>query len=176
VLQGGRLITTSGGSEWAEQRCFMRNVDDRKPVQSNRDNEEVRDRPYAAWSNDEAQLVIGGAIVASVIDTTHPIGFGYPRNSLPLFRRGTTLLEPSSNPYSTPVRYTDSPLIAGYIGEQRQQEMAGAPAVIAETKGDGLVVRFANNPVFRGFWRGTERLFNNALYMGQVVQSTNVRK
>ena len=124
--------------------------------------------------NDEAQLVIGGAIASARIDNTHPIGFGYPRTALPLFRRGTTLLKASDNAYSTPVRYSDSPLIAGFIGQQRQTEMSGQPAVIAERKGAGLVVRFANNPVFRGFWRGTERLFNNALYMGQVIDNTNL--
>ena len=48
------------------------------------------------------------------------------------------------------------------------------PAVIADKEGDGLVVRFANNPLFRGFWRGTEKLFINALYFGQVVQDTTL--
>jgi hypothetical protein len=37
-------------------------------------------------------------------------------------------------------------------------------------------VRFANNPLFRGFWRGTERLFINALYFGQVVEETKLPK
>ncbi|MBT8062770.1 MAG: hypothetical protein KJO85_08800, partial [Gammaproteobacteria bacterium] len=73
---------------------------------------------------------------------------------------------------STPVRYTDSPLLAGFIGDLRQDEMRGQAAVIAERKGAGLVVRFANNPLFRGFWRGTERLFENALYMGQLIDDT----
>ncbi len=132
------------------------------------------DRRYADYSNDAAQTVIGGAIVSAQVDNTHPIAFGYPRNSLPLFRKGTTMLVESENAYATPVRYTDSPLLAGYIGEENQQKMAGKAAVIAEREGRGLVVRFANNPVFRGFWRGTERLFNNALYMSQVVQSTNI--
>ncbi len=84
------------------------------------------------------------------------------------------MLAASENAYSTPVRYTDSPLMAGFIGEQRLAEMSGQPAIIAERKGAGLVVRFANNPLFRGFWRGTERLFNNALYMGQVIETTNL--
>jgi len=83
-------------------------------------------------------------------------------------------LEASDNAYSTPVRYSETPLLAGFIGEQRQAEMSGQPALIAERKGAGLVVRFANNPLFRGFWRGTERLFNNALYMGQVITTTDL--
>jgi hypothetical protein len=52
--------------------------------------------------------------------------------------------------------------------------MSGQPAVIAEKKGNGLVVRFANNPLFRGFWRGTERMYINALYFGQVIEATDL--
>ncbi len=84
------------------------------------------------------------------------------------------LLEPSRNPYATPVRYASEPLLAGFIGPERLDEMRGQPAVIAERQGDGLVVRFANTPVFRGFWRGTERLFLNALFFGQTVQDTTL--
>ena len=36
-----------------------------------------------------------------------------------------------------------------------------------------MLMRFANNPLFRGFWKGTERLFINALYMGQMVEKPN---
>ena len=46
--------------------------------------------------------------------------------------------------------------------------------MIAERHSRGLVVRFADNPLFRGFWRGTERLFENSLYFGQVVRSTRI--
>ncbi len=84
------------------------------------------------------------------------------------------MLEPSDNPYSTPVRYAREPLMAGFIGEDRLAAFAGQPAVIAEKHGKGLVVRFANTPLFRGFWRGTEKLYINALYFGQVVETTEL--
>jgi len=58
------------------------------------------------------------------------------------------------------VRYTNEPLMAGFIGPEQQDKIRNQAAVSAERQGRGLVVRFANNPLFRGFWRGTERLFN----------------
>ena len=93
---------------------------------------------------------------------------------VPLFRRGTTLLQASENQFATPVRYTEEPLISGYIGEQRLNEMSKQPAVIAERHGKGLIVRFANNPLFRGFWRGTERLWVNSIYFGPLVGTTEL--
>ena len=64
--------------------------------------------------------------------------------------------------------------MAGFIGSERLEAIKGQAAVIAEKTGKGLVVRFANNPLFRGFWRGTEKLFVNALYFAQVVEQTEI--
>ncbi len=177
VQDGGILVTIGRSTEWAEKLCFKAKAEDCKTAKDEEEEEEEEtpaDRRYADFEHDNVQRVIGGAIVAATIDTTHPIGFGYARQDLPLFRRGTTLLEASDNAYSTPVRYLEKPLLSGFIGPERLDEMKAQPAVIAERQGNGLVVRFANNPVFRGFWRGTERMFENSLYFGQLVRRTRL--
>jgi len=175
VKAGGILVTVAGASTWAEGLCFERdelncNALDSADVAAG----PVAPRAYSDFADDKAKQVIGGAIAATVIDLSHPLAFGYQRPELPLFRRGTTELKPSTNAYSTPVRYSNTPLLAGFIGEERLNAIKGQPAVIAEKKGKGLLVRFANTPLFRGFWRGTERLFINALYFGQIVEETEI--
>jgi len=175
IKDGGILVTINRASSWAESLCFESEPDDCEVVESAiTDNEPVTARAYSDFVDDKAKQVIGGAIVASVLDLSHPLTFGYRRAELPLFRRGTTVLEPSNNAYSTPVRYTSNPLLAGYIGDDRLAAFRGQAAVIAEKQGEGLIIRFANNPVFRGFWRGTEKLFINALYFGQVIDPTEL--
>jgi hypothetical protein len=175
VRDGGILVAVGGAASWAEELCLVA-----KPNVCKKDSEEkpattpVVPRGYADFDDDKAKQIIGGAIVSSLLDLSHPIAYGYQRVELPLFRRGTTELKPSENAYSTPVRYGDSPLMAGYIGSDRLAAIEGRPAVIAERLGKGLVIRFANNPVFRGFWRGTERLFVNALFFGQVIKPTEM--
>ena len=171
VSDGGILVTSGRASIWAESLCFAGDcpADISEPA-----TEPPSPRAYGDWVNDSARLVIGGAIVSTVADLSHPLAYGLQRPELPLFRQGTTMLEPSENAYASPVRYTSEPLMAGFIGPERLDEMRGEAAVIAERKGDGLVVRFANNPLFRGFWRGTEKLFINALYFGQTVQPTRL--
>jgi hypothetical protein len=171
VTAGGMIIASGRAATWAENLCFDDGCEDEavRPAAT-----APGPRTYADFADDHAKLVIGGAIVATMADLSHPLAWGLQRPELPLFRQGTTLLRPSDNPYVTPVRYSDEPLLAGFIGQQRQDEMRGQPAVIAERQGDGLVVRFANTPLFRGFWRGTEKLFVNALFFGQTVQSTTL--
>jgi len=175
VQDGGILVTVNRAASWAESLCFEKTAEDcgavEAPVAS---QEPVVARTYSDFDDDKAKQVIGGAIVSSVVDLSHPLAFGYQRSELPIFRRGTTVLAPSNNPYSTLVRYTSDPLLAGFIGDERLAVFKSQAAVIAEKRGKGLVIRFANNPLFRGFWRGTERLFINALYFGQVVEPTKL--
>ncbi|NNE06581.1 MAG: hypothetical protein HKN15_12730 [Xanthomonadales bacterium] len=172
VQEGGTIVSVARGAAWAESLCFASEPQECASESAAPETKPAESRPYSDHPDDAAKRVIGGAIVAARADLSHPIAYGYQRQDLPLFRRGTTLLKASENAYSTPVRYADSPLLAGFIGDSRQDEMRGQAAVIAERKGAGLVVRFANNPLFRGFWRGTERLFENALYMGQLIDDT----
>jgi hypothetical protein len=35
-----------------------------------------------------------------------------------------------------------------------------------ENSGSGRVIVFADNPVYRGFWRGTAKLLTNAILLG----------
>ena len=173
VEDGGILVTIQGAATWAESICF----ENGDCNESKKGEDTAGTKPdamaYGDFDDQRAQRTIGGAIVEARVDGTHPIAYGYD-SQIPLFRKGSTLLKASENPFATPVRYTEKPLLSGYIGEQRLSEMSGQPAVIAERQGKGLVVRFANNPIFRGFWRGSERLWVNSLYFGSLVKSTEL--
>ena len=173
ISDGGILLAIQGAATWAESLCFDDDSCAEKEDEEEKAAEKAEVMAYADFDDQKAQRTIGGAIVSARIDNTHPIAFGF-EGEMPLFRRGTTLLAASENPFATPVRYTEKPLLSGYIGSDRLAEMSKQPAVIAERHGKGLIVRFANNPLFRGFWRGTERLWVNSLYFGPLVGTTEM--
>ncbi len=174
INDGGVLVAIQGAANWAESLCFTANGCDTEESEE-KDSQAVKAMAYGDFDDQRAQRTIGGAIVKALVDPSHPIAWGY-EGEMPLFRRGSSLLKASDNAFTTPVRYAESPLLSGYIGEQRLTEMSGQPAIIAERQGKGLVVRFANNPIFRGFWRGTEKLWVNALYFGPLVRKTDLPK
>jgi hypothetical protein len=175
VGDGGVLVTIQDAATWAESLCF--DAAGCGEEKNGKGDEKLPARPmsYGDFEDLEAERTIAGAVVRTNVDNTHPIAFGY-NAELPLFRRGSVLLTASENPFATPVRYAESPLMSGYVSEQRLAEMSGQPAVIAERHGKGLVVRFANDPIFRGYWRGTERLWVNSLYFGPLVGTTELPK
>jgi hypothetical protein len=43
------------------------------------------------------------------------------------------------------------------------------------SQGRGRIVGFADNPNFRAFWFGTNKLFMNSIFFGQVIDGGTAR-
>ena len=130
----------------------------------------VPPRPYAQRDTYRGAQVIGGAIFATEVDLTHPVAYGLTRERLPVFRNEDAMIERGSNPYAYPVVYTDDPLLAGYISEEKEEELRNTAAVAVTKSGKGTIIVFADNPNFRAYWYGTNKLFMNSLFYGSIVQ------
>jgi hypothetical protein len=171
VRQGGTLVALQGAAVWAEGALLGIEAEEAA------DGEEAppaEPRPYARFRQDVAIPLVAGTIFEAHLDETHPIAYGYPRGTLPVFRDTTLTLTPSENPYDTPVRYTERPLLAGYVSPENLERLGGTPAVIATRLGRGVVVRMVDDPVFRGVWFGTAKLLSNAIFFGPVIDYTEV--
>ncbi len=133
-------------------------------------------RPYEMYERDAGAQLIGGAIVEARLDLTHPLCFGYVHNRLPLLRRGTVFFELPKNPYATPLLYSESPLLAGYISTENLEKMKGRPAVVLTAAGAGRIISFADNPNFRAFWYGSNKLFANAIFFGEILAAESLER
>ena len=110
------------------------------------------------------------------LDRTHPLAYGYGKNSLPVFRRGTLFLQPATSPYATPLQYARQPLLAGYISDQNRDYIAESASVCVGKQGDGRVILMLDNPNFRAYWYGTQKLFANALFFGPTISQNTLRE
>ncbi len=168
VSAGGTLIATRDGAKWAESAVLGRNAD--KDDADAKGEEAPKRLDFADMSVRDAEHVIGGAIFATDLDTTHPLGFGFADRALATHRNESfTLIRPEANPYAVPAQYADSPLLTGYASQRRQEEIAGTPAIIAERRGRGSVILMADNPVFRGTYPGSEKLLMNAIFFSGLI-------
>lgn len=102
-------------------------------------------------------------------DLSHPLFFGYHQAFIPTFRQGNLLVEPAQNPYATPALYTPEPLASGYIKQENLDLLRGSAAVVVAGLGSGRVICLADDPNFRAFWYGGNRLFANCLFFGPVI-------
>ena len=126
---------------------------------------------YENKSDHEARDQIGGAIFAADLDTSHPLGFGYADRAVFLHKNVEDPMEATENPFGTVIAYTDDPVYSGYVSEENRDELAGTPALIAERLGEGSVILLADNPNFRGYWYGTNKLFLNALFFSKTFDA-----
>lgn len=178
VRGGGILITTQRAARWVEQKLLgsvVPVVEPSAPADEPPPGEHhppIEPRPYAEHETDRARQLISGAIFEVDLDLTHPLAYGYRRPRLPVFRDGTVFLRAESDPYAAVARYTPEPLLSGHVSSENLASLRGTPALVANRLGEGLVVRFADDPVFRGFWYATHKLLLNALFFGQVVEET----
>jgi hypothetical protein len=112
---------------------------------------------------------IGGSMYMTDVDITHPLAFGYTQRQLPVYRNHSNFIAPSSNPFSTVVKYTENPLLGGYVNKTNLSGLGGTASLLVSGIGRGSVIMFVDNPNFRGMWYGTNKLFLNALFLGNLV-------
>jgi hypothetical protein len=76
------------------------------------------------------------------------------------------MLKPSSKG-DNPVAFTGTGLlISGFAFPNTERFVQGSVYAAVEHDGQGSAVLFADDPLFRGFWRGPARLVTNALLYG----------
>ena len=141
------------------------------PEEEEEEEQEFVRSSYADKDDEEAVEILGGAIFSADLDNTHPLGFGFPRRAIHLHKNTKEPFEPTENPWGVVIQYDDEPVYSGYVSEDNAEALGGTPALIAERSGAGSVILFADNPNFRGYWYGTNKLFLNSLYFSKVFDA-----
>lgn len=161
---GGTLIALGDANKWATTNGLA-NI----KYKSIKSKDSTAFRNYDTQQEVSRAQYIPGAIFNCRVDKTHPIAYGISTTEIPVFREGTSMFEKPSNPFVTPLAYTNKPLLAGYISANNEKALRGSAAVICSSYGSGQVISFSDNPNFRAFWFGTSKLFMNAIFFGQTI-------
>ncbi|MEM9857334.1 MAG: M14 family zinc carboxypeptidase [Bacteroidota bacterium] len=132
-------------------------------------------RPYSDIRNYFGAQEIGGAIFSAKVDLTNPLLYGYDREEIPLFRNSEMFMEKSDKPFANPILYTSSPLLSGYISEPNLQKLRESSAVGITSFGRGRIIGFTDNLNFRAFWYGTNKIFMNAVFFGNMLSRSSAR-
>ncbi|MGB5205115.1 M14 metallopeptidase family protein [Eudoraea sp.] len=168
VKKGNTLITIGTASKWAIDKKLVKENLTKSEVDSTK---AVLREPYADADENLGREGLGGIILKADLDVTHPLAFGYRDTDIPVYKNNTVWLSPSKNEYSTVAKYSRNALIDGYISRKNSEEFLKTSAsLIVSPLGSGRVVMFADNPNFRGSWYGTNRLFLNALFLGDKIE------
>jgi hypothetical protein len=104
-----------------------------------------------------------GTIFWATLDPRHFLSYGFDTPRIPVLLQGRTLLKPSREG-ANPALFDRAPLtLTGWTWPETERRMKGTAYAIDEPTGDGHVIMIEGPPLFRLFWRSTERLLLNAL-------------
>lgn len=169
IRQGGIIIAHSSGAKWLlEQDWTSSKVKQFEKSESAAGDTKIA---YAEKSQEDAKHIIGGAITGAQIDITHPLGFGIENSEISIFKRGQQVFTEPDEAFVGVARFTDKPHQAGYISDENIQHIAGETSIFIQRLGRGRLIAFSDNPLFRGFWLGTSRVFINALYYSKRISA-----
>lgn len=158
VRQGGRLIAVEGGARAFTDR-------DGFAIKKKEDPKKEADNSPKVYQNRERDRIsdqLPGAIVKAKSDATHPLAFGLGDQYFSL-KTSPDAVELNDN--GTPVIYLEENFQRyGFIGSRVKKRLEKTPIAATQKMGNGEVVYFMDNPLFRAFWQQGKVLFSNAIF------------
>ncbi len=169
VAKGGLIVATKRGSKWLSDSKIS--TVKFTPVS----NPAPETNRYSDFRNFNGAQIIGGSIFKAHLDISHPLGWGFYNPIVPLFKRGVLIMNKSGNPFANPVVYSSNSLWSGYVPEEKLSLIDNSAAVVVSAVGQGMIISFTDDPNFRAFWYGTNKLFLNSIFFGRVINSGSAR-
>jgi hypothetical protein len=168
VQQGGTLILMKTAISWAINNKL---IDEQ--LKKEDEKKDVKRMDYVTAQDYQGSRSIGGSIYMGNLDITNPLGFGYTNRELPVWRNTSVFIEPSKSPFNTVITYTAKPLLSGYIHPTNLEKIKDSVSLQISNMGQGRAILFVDDPAFRGYWNGTNKLFFNALFFGSNIGGGN---
>lgn len=158
VQDGGTLVTLGSATDFA------------------RDSSALGLIALRSWYDTEAgkkatHFDVPGAILSATLDPDYWLRSGYVGESVPVLVNSDRIyLVPDGPPHSgrrVVARYADTnPLLSGHAWDESKERLPGAVYSYEQRVGRGRVIAFAEDPNFRAFARGLNRMFLNAVIIG----------
>jgi hypothetical protein len=167
INAGGTLIVQRSAIPWA----IRNGLTTATPKKNEAKADSLARGNYVEAQDFYGSKETGGSYYETMLDITHPVGFGFTSPKLTVYRNSNVFLNPGKNRFGKVALYTANPHISGYVHTENLNIIKNSASILAHTQGRGAVVLFADNPNFRGFMYGTNKVFLNALFFGSLIST-----
>jgi len=158
VQDGGTLVTIGAATEFARDSSALGLIALRSWYDSGQGRRATR-------------YDVPGAIFRAALDPDYWLRAGYDGEELPILVDSDRLYLPPEGPPSSSrrvvARFAErEPLLSGHAWDETKERIPGKVAVYEQRVGRGRVIAFAEEPNFRAYARGMNRMFLNAVVLG----------
>jgi hypothetical protein len=167
IANGGKLISIGGAVDHFTTKNGFALKAKNEAASTEEKKEEKHEHAPIVYNQQEREAIkntITGAIFSCQVEQTNPLAFGYSGsyNSLKLSASAYELLE---NQASVVYTSENAPILGGFVGCNVKKDQNNSLIIGQENRGNGSVIYFIDNPLFRGFWENGKLFFANALFM-----------
>ena len=156
VRDGGTLVTIGSATEYARETLELGSLESW----------------YDDEKNEDAQrITVPGAFAKTELDREEWLVSGYDGDLPVLINSNRLYRAPEGAPrptQRTPIKIIsdNDTRISGHMWEENIERLPGTVFLYEERIGSGRIISFAEDVNFRGYWRGADRLFLNAVILG----------
>ena len=171
ITNGGKVIAfgdsyeriggTMGLNAISAEELETGDVDESKTGKKKKTSNEVTIAYSNAERNELSSNVIG-SIYNCKLDKTHPINFGI--ENYYTLRMSSDSWKSLENGFSPVTIEKMDDHMNGFVGHKAAPLQAKSLVVGIQEQGQGKVILFIDNPLFRGFWENGKMLVTNALF------------
>ena len=157
LRDGGTIVAIRGASAFLrDEDVKISKVKPWEPPKKKDDDAPLQEERYNEYR-------VPGAGFRTDINQRSYLTFGVPRPPAVLIE-GSIALQPVPHKVDNIVTIdAKNPLISGVAWPESLDRLKGAPYLVREQVGKGVVLTFADEPNYRLFWRATLPLFMNAV-------------
>jgi hypothetical protein len=155
ALKGGAAFTVREGVELTDVKLITEVPD---PETTHQEGEEVPTKPVEN---------LPGAIFKATLNNHYYLGLGYPAE-IAVQVRGTYLFSKTESGTNV-ATYPEASHIMGHKWEDTETILSDKPYLMDVPVGQGRVILFTDDPTFRGFWRGLDRLVLSCIFFAPIM-------
>lgn len=164
VRDGGRLVAFERATSFLAGKEEF-NLKEKEASDAEEDSSHHAQRRYEERERRSISDQIPGAIYRVNLDNSHPLAFGYP-DVYYTMKRNTNIYTYLENDRDWNVGVIpEAGHLSGFVGANVKETLKEGTVIGVQRMGQGDVVYFADNPLFRGFWYNGRLLVANALFM-----------
>lgn len=159
VNEGGNLVSLGRSMSYLKGLKMI-------SYESKNLEEENRRINYDISRLESGKHSIGGVFCRVDLDITNPLAFGYNNRDITVYKNNRSFIKMPGASTANVAIYKDDPIISGYVSDENLELFKGCASVMNFRSGRGNITVFVDDPVFRGCWRGTDKLLINAIFFG----------
>jgi Zinc carboxypeptidase len=159
VAEGGRLILLESAAGFFAGKEGIE-LNEKVAVPETNVNQQ---KAYGNRERDALKDQIPGSIYRVSLDNTHPLAFGYEKETYILLKNVINY-DFLKNGWNVG-QLGKQPFMSGFVGKNVKDKLKDLPVFAVQELGAGKIIYLLESPIFRGFWYGGKLLFANAIFM-----------